>query len=102
MHEQIENKRETPFDMFSYFQMQPKIILISLSILLLAMPNITSSFLVSPLDPRVLSKVYSNERLTSHQKETIRQFIEKIKIKLERKEMNENSDNMQKVKRIYH
>ena len=62
------------------FQMQPIIVITIIAIQLLTMPSQSSTFLVSPLDPRVLSKVYNNSRLSNQQKEKIRIFIERVKL----------------------
>merc|ERR1712061_431029 len=80
-------------------KMHPIILISTLAIQLLIMPSSASAFLLSPLDPRVLARVYSSPMLTSQQKERIRIFIEKVKLKTER-EKNINYDFSEKVKSV--
>jgi len=61
--------------------MHPIIVMIIIATQVLTMPSQSSSFLVSPLDPRVLSKVYNSSRLNNQQKEKIRIFIEMVKLR---------------------
>ena len=71
--------------------MHPIIIVSIIAIQLLTMPSQSSSFLVSPLDPRVLSKVYNSSRLNNHQKEEIRIFVEMVKLRTG-KDKNKQTD----------
>ena len=74
--------------------MQPIVVITIIAIQLLTMPSQSSPFLVSPLDPRVLAKVYNNSRLINQQKEKIRIFIERVKLGVKKDENRQLTNNI--------
>jgi len=77
------------------FQMRHLFLVMMIAITLVRV----SSFLVSPLDPRIMDRVNSSKILSSKQKQIINMFVEKVKTTVERRKPQIEDE---KKPRVYH
>jgi len=75
------------------FQMRHLFLVMMIAITLVRV----SSFLVSPLDPRIMDRVNSSKILSSKQKQIINMFVEKVKTTLERRKPQTEDEKKPKV-----